>query len=50
MKDVIVTVVVATVVALVFMYLLLSFLFSGWVDRTPPASTSVSSGVADWVG
>jgi hypothetical protein len=41
---VIVTVVVAIVLALVFMYLLLSFAFSGWGDRSPQASTSAISG------
>ena len=39
MKDVIVTVVVAIVLAIVFMYLLLSFAFSGWGDRPAQGST-----------
>ncbi len=35
MKDVIVTVVVAAVLAVVFMFLVLSCAFSGWGDVTP---------------
>ena len=35
MKDVIVTVVVAIVLAIAFMYILLSLAFSGWRDPAP---------------
>lgn len=47
-KDVIVTVVVAIVLAIVFMYLLLSFAFSGWGDRSAQGSTSAISGGLLW--
>jgi hypothetical protein len=40
-RDVIVTVVVATVLAILFMYLLLSCAASGWGDRSPQGSKSV---------
>jgi hypothetical protein len=44
-RDVIVTAVVAVVLALVFMYVLLAWLFSGWGD--PPTGTeSPTSGVS----
>jgi len=45
-RDVIVTVVVAAVLALLFMYLLLSLVFAGWGDRLPPASPPATSGKA----
>ncbi|MGH7484158.1 MAG: hypothetical protein ACREMY_00965 [bacterium] len=44
--DVIVTAVVAIVLALVFVYLLLSWLFSGWGDHFPQPSTVGIIGVA----
>jgi hypothetical protein len=47
-RDVIVTVIVATVLALIFMYLLLSLVFAGWGDRLPPASPSANSGEPPW--
>jgi hypothetical protein len=47
-RDVIVTVVVAAVLALIFMYLLLSLVFAGWGDRLPPASPPATSGKALW--
>ena len=37
MKDVIVTVVAAALLAILFLWLLLSFLFSGWAERPPEA-------------
>lgn len=43
-RDGIVTVVVAIVLALLFMYLVLSFAFSGWGDRSPQGSISAISG------
>jgi hypothetical protein len=49
MKDVIVTVVAAIVLAIVFMYVLLSFAFSGWGDRSPQGSpTAISGRVLSW--
>jgi hypothetical protein len=47
-KDVVVTVVVAIVLAIAFMYLLLSCAFSGWGDRSAPGSTSEFSGRLLW--
>lgn len=38
-KDVIVTVIVAIVLAIAFMYVLLSLAFSGWRDPPRPGST-----------
>jgi hypothetical protein len=43
-KDVIVTVVVAIVLAIAFMYLLLSVAFSGWGDHFPQPSTQAIGG------
>jgi multidrug efflux pump subunit AcrB len=43
-KDVIVTVVAAMVLALVCMYVLLGLVFSGWGDHFPAASPSPASG------
>jgi hypothetical protein len=43
-KDVVLTVFVAIVLALLFMYLLLSLVASGWGDRSPQASISAMSG------
>lgn len=40
MKDVIVTVVVAIVLAVLFMYVLLSLAFSGWGDPSPSGPSS----------
>jgi len=49
-KHVIVTVVVAAVLAIVFMFVLLSLVFSGWGDRTPGGSPSAMSGpIVSWV-
>ena len=44
--DVIVTAVVGIVLALVFMYLLLSLLFAGWGDHFPHPSALGMSSVA----
>ena len=43
MKDVVVTVVVAIVLALAFMYLLLTIAFSGWGDHLPSPSAIESN-------
>ena len=48
MRDVIVTVVVAIVLALLFMYLLLTLASSGWVDRFPQSSPSAAGGEPRW--
>jgi hypothetical protein len=48
-KHVIVTVVVAAVLAIVFMFVLLSLVFSGWGDRSPRGSPSAMSGpIVSW--
>jgi len=48
-KDVIVTVGVAVVLAIAFMFVLLSLVFSGWGDRSPRGSPSAMSGpIVSW--
>ena len=42
------TVVVAAVLAVLFMYVLLSLVFAGWGDRLPPAAPSAISGKPPW--
>jgi len=48
-KDVIVTVIAAVVLAIVFMFVLLSLVFSGWGDRSPQGSPSaMSAPIVSW--